>query len=114
MTFFVFILKDNVRMGKKEKEDIEFGEAYSSRLNELPESLQKKGTKIVVRVRRIGGYPSPFCGLCGEREQDACFIHGRLSHLACCYKCAKHIYRETRICIVCNRTIDKVTRNILG
>ena len=54
------------------------------------------------------------CFYCNERPKDACFVHQKISHQVCCYKCAKKQYRINPICPVCRRKVEKITRNILA
>jgi E3 ubiquitin-protein ligase Mdm2 len=57
---------------------------------------------------------STLCNICNERPKDACFVHQKISHQFCCYKCAKKQYRINPVCPVCRRKVEKITRNILA
>jgi E3 ubiquitin-protein ligase Mdm2 len=54
------------------------------------------------------------CNICNERPKDACFVHQKISHQFCCYKCAKKQFKINRSCPVCRRKVEKITRNILA
>jgi len=50
------------------------------------------------------------CTTCCDRAKDAIFVHGRVSHRACCYPCAKLIFAQKGVCPVCRRKIEKITK----
>jgi hypothetical protein len=56
---------------------------------------------------------STLCLLCRVNQKDASLIHGRTGHQVCCYPCGKNIWRQNRRCPVCNRTVEKVVKNII-
>ena len=82
------------------------------RQNELPSSILLLNRKSAVIFKRFRD--SSKCFVCQNKEADGCFIHGQISHQVCCYECAKKIFKAGKSCIVCNRTIAKVTRNIVA
>lgn len=53
------------------------------------------------------------CILCCDRPRNAIFIHGNLSHQACCYPCAKITFNTFHRCPVCNQKIEKIVKNVL-
>lgn len=52
------------------------------------------------------------CSICFTREKDASFVHGRISHQTCCYRCAKTVFKSKQPCPICRRKIEKITKVI--
>ena len=50
------------------------------------------------------------CLFCCERPRDASFVHGRIGHQVCCYRCAKKTWIKGYRCPVCKRTTEKIIR----
>lgn len=53
------------------------------------------------------------CMLCEERPKDTTIIHGKTSHQATCYKCAKTLFDRKQRCPVCRRKILRICKNII-
>lgn len=60
-----------------------------------------------------GGESSPMCVICCLRPKNAVITHGRLSHQATCYQCARRLLDTGARCPVCRRKIHMVCKNII-
>ena len=56
---------------------------------------------------------SMLCTICCLRPKNASIIHGRLSHQATCYQCARRLLKDGARCPVCRRKIHMVCKHIL-
>lgn len=48
------------------------------------------------------------CMTCEVEEKSAVFVHGRIAHICCCYKCAMKVWARTKRCPLCNRKVSNV------
>ena len=48
------------------------------------------------------------CITCEFEEKSAVFVHGRVAHICCCYKCALKVWARTKRCPLCNRKVSNV------
>ena len=74
----------------------------------------KNTTSLGFNSKEVSANNGNLCNICNERPKDACFVHQKISHQFCCYKCAKKQYRINPVCPVCRRKVEKITRNILA
>ena len=74
----------------------------------------KNTTSLGFPSKEVSANNGNLCNICNERPKDACFVHQKISHQFCCYKCAKKQYRINPVCPVCRRKVEKITRNILA
>ena len=52
------------------------------------------------------------CNTCMEKPKDASFLHGRTTHIYCCYTCAKKAWISNRKrCPICNRKVTQILKN---
>lgn len=56
---------------------------------------------------------SNLCSVCCLRPKNASIIHGRLSHQATCYQCARRLLDTQSRCPVCRRKIHMVCKHII-
>lgn len=56
---------------------------------------------------------SIMCSICFLRPKNASIIHGRLSHQATCYQCARRLLDSGSRCPVCRRKIHMVCKHII-
>ena len=54
------------------------------------------------------------CVMCRERPKNAAIIHGKISHQATCYSCAKTLFEQRARCPVCRRKILTITKHIIA
>lgn len=57
---------------------------------------------------------SMLCSICCLRPKNATIIHGRLSHQATCYQCARRLLDDGARCPVCRRKIHMVCKHIVA
>lgn len=57
---------------------------------------------------------SLMCSICCLRPKNASIIHGRLSHQATCYQCARRLLDSGGRCPVCRRKIHMVCKHIIA
>ncbi|KAJ8955779.1 hypothetical protein NQ314_006846 [Rhamnusium bicolor] len=55
---------------------------------------------------------SELCIFCNDAPKDAIFLHTKVAHQCCCYKCAKRTLKAIKRCPICNCTVNKVFRVI--
>lgn len=81
-------------------------------------SLEQRGEENQVRPSSTENEPSKqvpkdLCIICEHNPKDTSFIHGKIGHQACCYKCAKETWNRTARCPICRRMIEKIVKNIM-
>lgn len=52
------------------------------------------------------------CNICLVMPKNGIFNHGKVGHIFSCYQCAKHIWRTSNRCPVCNVKVQFVTKMI--
>lgn len=50
------------------------------------------------------------CIICLTRPKDAAFVHNRVVHVSCCYKCASKVWNKRKRCPVCNSQANNVLK----
>ncbi|XP_011308568.1 E3 ubiquitin-protein ligase Mdm2 [Fopius arisanus] len=50
------------------------------------------------------------CNMCTVNPKDGVFVHGKASHICCCYKCAVKTWKATKYCPICNRKVTNVLK----
>ncbi|CAH2085071.1 unnamed protein product [Euphydryas editha] len=53
------------------------------------------------------------CIVCTTEPKSGVFVHGRIAHICCCYKCAVRVWKKTKRCPVCNSKVSNVLRAIV-
>ncbi|CAL4089187.1 unnamed protein product [Meganyctiphanes norvegica] len=56
---------------------------------------------------------SALCSICLHRPKNGSIVHGRISHIATCYPCARRLLDTGSRCPVCRRKIHMVTKTIV-
>ncbi|CAG9562308.1 unnamed protein product [Danaus chrysippus] len=57
--------------------------------------------------------PSELCIMCCSEPKSGVFVHGRIAHICCCYKCALKVWSSVRRCPVCNCKVNNVLRAVV-
>lgn len=88
------------------------------RLVQVSSDVQESRTKKIAELSSssVPGTSSGFsttCSICCLRPKNASIIHGRLSHQATCYQCARRLLDAGARCPVCRRKIHMVCKNII-
>ena len=50
------------------------------------------------------------CMICTVNPRDGIFVHGRITHICCCYQCAKIVWKTKKYCPICNRRVRDVLK----
>lgn len=53
------------------------------------------------------------CVVCVSAPKSGVFVHGRIAHICCCYKCAVKVWAKSKRCPVCNCKVSNVLRGII-
>ncbi|KOB57991.1 MDM2-like protein, partial [Operophtera brumata] len=53
------------------------------------------------------------CVICITEPKSGVFVHGRIAHICCCYKCAKKVWAKAKRCPVCNCKISNVLKAVV-
>jgi len=52
------------------------------------------------------------CNICLTMPKNGAFNHGNISHIYCCYKCAKKVQKQSNKCPICNLKLTFVSKII--
>lgn len=50
------------------------------------------------------------CIMCNVKSKDSIFLHGKIGHMCCCYKCAKKCWIVHKKCPICNLKIYNIVK----
>lgn len=50
------------------------------------------------------------CIICNSTPKNSVFLHGRIAHMCCCYRCAMKTWKKLKRCPICNRIVSNVVR----
>ncbi|XP_034829286.1 uncharacterized protein [Maniola hyperantus] len=53
------------------------------------------------------------CIVCSVEPKSGVFVHGRIAHICCCYKCAVKVWSKAKRCPVCNSKVSNVLKAIV-
>lgn len=53
------------------------------------------------------------CVICITEPKSGVFVHGRIAHICCCYKCAMKVWAKVKRCPVCNCKISNVLKAVV-
>jgi hypothetical protein len=56
---------------------------------------------------------SDMCMTCVMNPKNGIFVHGKVGHICCCYKCALKVWTQLRRCPVCNCKVNNVLKAII-
>jgi E3 ubiquitin-protein ligase Mdm2 len=56
---------------------------------------------------------SDMCMTCMVNPKNGIFVHGKVGHICCCYKCALKVWTEVRRCPCCNCKVNNVLKAIV-
>ncbi|GBP54098.1 Mariner Mos1 transposase [Eumeta japonica] len=61
-------------------------------------------TKAIVNTlkEKFDDSKENLCIVCFTKPKSGVFVHGRIAHICCCYKCAVKIWTQLKRCPVCN------------
>ncbi|CAH0720259.1 unnamed protein product, partial [Brenthis ino] len=64
-------------------------------------------------VSSLNEKDSKMCIACDSEPKSGVFVHGRIAHMCCCYKCAMKVWASTKRCPLCNRKVSNVLKVIM-
>jgi E3 ubiquitin-protein ligase Mdm2 len=74
-------------------------------------------SKCVTDSQEVSGVPSSsdsdMCMMCLVYPKNGIFVHGRVGHICCCYKCALKVWTGVRRCPCCNCKVNNVLKAIV-
>ncbi|XP_012268302.1 E3 ubiquitin-protein ligase Mdm2-like [Athalia rosae] len=53
---------------------------------------------------------SKLCITCTAAPKNGAFVHGAVTHICCCYRCAVKVWSKTKRCPICNRRVTNVLK----
>uniref|UniRef100_A0A2A4JJS1 RING-type domain-containing protein n=1 Tax=Heliothis virescens TaxID=7102 RepID=A0A2A4JJS1_HELVI len=53
------------------------------------------------------------CVICISEPKSGVFVHGRIAHICCCYKCAVKVWVKAKRCPVCNCKVSNVLKAVV-
>jgi hypothetical protein len=53
------------------------------------------------------------CMTCMVNPKNGIFVHGKIGHIYCCYKCALKVWTEVKRCPCCNCKVNNVLKAIV-
>ncbi|CAG4928786.1 unnamed protein product [Colias eurytheme] len=53
------------------------------------------------------------CIVCFAEPKSGVFVHGRIAHICCCYKCAVKVWAKAKRCPVCNCKVSNVLKAVV-
>lgn len=100
----VQISKDDIDLHKLPHKLLTDNEEDSLHKPELSDddNLEKKDSKR--------DSDSEMCITCLIEPKSGVFVHGRIAHICCCYKCSIQVWVKTKRCPVCNCRVSNVLR----
>ncbi|XP_072932444.1 E3 ubiquitin-protein ligase Mdm2-like [Epargyreus clarus] len=73
-----------------------------------PESLNQKPITLQEKLDTDN-----LCIMCYSEPKSGVFVHGRIAHICCCYKCARQVWAKAKRCPVCNCKVSNVLRAVV-
>lgn len=56
---------------------------------------------------------SDMCMTCLVNPKNGIFVHGKIGHICCCYKCALKVWTGVRRCPCCNCKVSNVLKSVV-
>ncbi|XP_023936129.1 E3 ubiquitin-protein ligase Mdm2 isoform X2 [Bicyclus anynana] len=53
------------------------------------------------------------CIMCLVEPKSGVFVHGRIAHICCCYKCAVKVWSKAKRCPLCNSKVSNVLKAVV-
>ncbi|XP_018571357.1 uncharacterized protein LOC108911025 isoform X2 [Anoplophora glabripennis] len=73
---------------------------------------EKSNTTDGEGLKGNGSENTELCIFCNDAPKDAIFLHSKVAHQCCCYRCAKRTIKTRKRCPICNVAVSKVFRVI--
>lgn len=66
--------------------------------------------KIIGGTNSTRGELDKLCITCTAAPKNGAFVHGAVTHICCCYRCAVKVWSKTKRCPICNRKVTNVLK----
>lgn len=73
-------------------------------------AMVKDSIKVPLSRQDSDGFESKNCIICMTEPRTGVFVHGRIAHICCCYKCSVKVWMKTKRCPACNCKVSNVLR----
>lgn len=80
------------------------------------ENTDVKLTKKVIAntiKEKLDNDAKDLCIVCFAEPKSGVFVHGRIAHICCCYKCAVKVWSKAKRCPVCNCKVSNVLKAVV-
>lgn len=78
------------------------------------DDMDVKLTKKVIANTLIDKIDSKdLCVICISEPKSGVFVHGRIAHICCCYKCAVKVWAKAKRCPICNCRVSNVLKAVV-
>ncbi|XP_077295014.1 uncharacterized protein LOC143917393 [Arctopsyche grandis] len=92
------------------KDDIDLLHAKSDHFSDIESDLPAgKGVGSLKR-QNSNSSDSDKCITCLAEPKSGVFVHGRIAHICCCYKCSVKVWMKTKRCPICNCKVSNVLK----
>lgn len=108
-----FVYSSEGRTWRNSPEGLKFFRLIESSPNIQQSRIKKMAELTSSSIPGSSSGFSSLCSICCLRPKNATIIHGRLSHQATCYQCARRLLDAGARCPVCRRKIHMVSKNII-
>lgn len=103
------MISDTDQFSQSQKSDLGSDVGSSSFISSVTE---KSNVTDSENLKTSNSENSELCMFCQNAPKDAIFLHTKVAHQCCCYKCAKRTIKTRKRCPICNVTVNKVYRVI--
>lgn len=79
----------------------------------ISNSLKEKIDREVEGVSDKLEKDDNMCIICVSEPKSGVFVHGRIAHICCCYKCAVKVWSKAKRCPVCNCRVSNVLKAVI-
>jgi hypothetical protein len=105
--------KDNVEDGDAHMSvRVDHAQSPLSILSRKLKSRKEEGSGHLFdsRLQQTQGLES-LCIVCTARPKNGAFVHGKITHICCCYPCAMKVWMTNgNRCPICNRKVTQLLK----
>lgn len=92
------------------KDDIDLLYARSHKFSDIESDLSTDKGVGSLKRQNSNSSDSDKCITCLAEPKSGVFVHGRIAHICCCYKCSVKVWMKTKRCPICNCKVSNVLR----
>ncbi|XP_043280411.1 E3 ubiquitin-protein ligase Mdm2-like isoform X2 [Venturia canescens] len=70
----------------------------------------EKIRQATLKTQSVNDENNKHCLICTVGPKNSIFVHGRDSHICCCYRCAIKVWKTTKHCPICKRKVTDVIK----